>query len=179
MDKMFNPLCYKKPTPTDIINITQLDFLSRSLFREILAMCRTKPDMEVFWHGNKQFSVNLEKGQMILKIRNIADQLKISTDMINKRLKLLNEIYTEIYIQGMPYGSIITLKDYDALIKMNEIPVTKSATKQFRNNNEAFTSNKSVKTNKSDIYKENFSYQENPFERLTQQYNPTSSLVEN
>ena len=155
MDKLFNPHCFKKPIPTDIINIPQLDFLSRALIREILSMCRNEPDIEVFWHGNKRFAVSLNRGQMILKVRNIAECFGISSDMIKKRLKIINEIYTEMSFEGKPYGTIVTAKDYNSLIKMVDVSETKTKTKQYRNQNEASTSNKIVKTVETDdIYKE-------------------------
>jgi hypothetical protein len=155
MDRLFNPKCYKKPIPTDMINITQLDFLGRALIREIISMARTVPETEVFWHGNKMFSVDLDHGQMILRVSNIAESLGISSDKVKKRLEIINEIYIELEFQGEPFGTIITVKDYDSLIKMVDVSETKNKTKQYRNQNESSTSNKIDKTDKSDdIYKD-------------------------
>lgn len=153
--KLFNPNCFKKPIPTDMINISQLDFLSRALTREIISMARTVPEKEVFWHGNKMFSIDLDRGQMILRINNIAESLGISSDMVKKRLKTINEIYTEMEFEGKPFGTIVTVKDYDSLVKMVDISETKTKTKQYRNQNEPSTSNKTVKTVETDdIYKD-------------------------
>jgi len=155
MKKLFNPNCFKKPIPTDIINIPQLDFLSRALIREIISMARTVPETEVFWHGNKMFSVDLGHGQMILRVSNIAESLGISSDKVKKRLETINEIYTELEFQGEPFGTIVTVKDYDSLSKMIGVSETKTETKQYRTKNEPSTSNKTVKTDKSDdIYKD-------------------------
>lgn len=156
-NKLFNQKCFKKPIPTDIISIPQLDFLSRALIREIISMARNVPETEVFWHGNKMFSVDLDHGQMILRINNIAECLGISSDMIKKRLKIINEIYTELEFEGKPFGTIVTVKDYDSLIKMVDVSETKTKTKQYRNQNESSTSNKTVKTDKSDDIYKNYS----------------------
>ena len=177
MDKLFNPYCFKKPIPTDIINIPQLDFLSRALIREILSMCRNEPDIEVFWHGNKRFSVPLIRGQMILRNNNIAKEIKVSSDFVKKRLKILNEIYSEMEFEGKPFGTIVTVKDYDLLTKMSGVSETKNKMKQYRNQNESSTSNKTDKTVKTSIYK-NYSNKDEALERLTEFYNPNSSLNE-
>jgi hypothetical protein len=177
MIRVFNPYCYKKPTPTDVININRLDFLSRALFREILAMCRNEPELDVFISGNKQFSVNLERGQTILKVGKIAKELGISPDKINNRLKIINEIYTEIDIQGMPYGSIVTLKDYDSLIKMIGLPTTETSTNLIPSSYETVTSNKNVNTDKNvNIYKKNSSKEKQSLQALTEQFNPSFPL---
>lgn len=163
MDRLFNPYCFKKPIPTDMVNIQQLDFLSRSLIREILSMCRNDLSTEVFWHGNKRFSVPLDRGQMILRINDIAKGFRISSDMIKKRLRIINEIYTEMNFEGRPFGTIVTVKDYDLLTKMGNVSETKNKTKQYRNQNKAFTSNKTVKTVETDnIYKEYFDKKTKP-----------------
>ncbi|MDD4135847.1 MAG: hypothetical protein PHN66_02125 [Candidatus Shapirobacteria bacterium] len=170
MNKIFNPYCYKKPIPTDIIGIPQLDFLSRALIREIISMCRNEPNVEVFWHGNKQFSVNLERGQMILRIKNITKELHLSSNLIKKRLKMITEIYTEMKFEGKPFGTIVTVKDYDSLVKMVSISESKSEPKENRKQNECSTSNKTVETDKNNIYRKNFS--KDPYEKLTKLYNP-------
>ena len=140
-------------------------------------MARTVPEKEVFWHGNKMFSVDLDHGQMILRINDIAKELRVSSDMIKKRLKIINEIYTELEFEGRPFGTIVTVKDYDALTKMVNVAGMKTQTKQYRNKNEALTSNKTVKTVETNMY-ENYSNKDEALERLTEFYNPSSYLDE-
>jgi hypothetical protein len=173
INKLFNPNCFKKPIPTDIINIPQLDFLSRALIREIISMCRNEPDIEVFWHGNKKFSVLLNRGQMILRVSSITKELGISSDFIKKRLKIVNEIYTEMKFEGKPFGTIVTVKDYGSLIKMVNVSESKTKSEQKRSQNEALTSNKTDKTDKNNIYRKNLLI--DPYENLTKLYNPQPS----
>ena len=176
---MINPHCYKKPTPTDIISIPQFDFLSRSLFREVFSMCRNEPGTEMFWHGNKQFTIDLTRGQMILKIDKIARELGVSKTKISERLKTINKIYTEMIIEGRPFGCVVTLKDYDSLIKMESVSDSKSLSKQKRRYNESATSNKIVKTdNTVYINKKNSSNKVDPLERLIDRCTPSFSLGE-
>lgn len=179
MKKLFYPYCYKKPIPTDINSISQLDFLSRALLREMLSMCRNEPGTEVFIHGNKQFSIDLNRGQMILKIKKIANELGISSTKIRERLNIINKIYTDVIIEGRPFGSIITLKDYDSLIKMEVDPNSKNTSKQYRNNNESATNNKKDNTDKNNNkYSKNLS-EIIQLEKLTNKFNPSLSLEEN
>lgn len=175
---MFNPYCYKKPTPTDLINIPRLDFLSRSLFREIFSMCRNDPETTVFWHGNKQFTVDLNRGQMILRVDSIANELGVSQSKIRQRLKTINKIYTEMLVEGRPFGSVVTLKDYDTLIDMKSKTESENLSKKQRKYNESVTSNKTVNTdNTVNIYKKNSSKEKQSLQDLTEQFNPGFPLV--
>lgn len=176
---MMNPSCYKKPTPTDIIYVSELDFLSRALFREVFTMCRNESGTEVFWHGNKQFTVSLYRGQMILRVANIAKELGISKSKVSQRLNTINKVYTEMLIEGRPFGSVITLKDYDSLIEMKSKSEPDSQSKNQRKYAESATSNNSVKSDKTVyINKKNSSNKVDPLERLISKCTPTLSLQE-
>lgn len=108
---------WKQPIPTDIIN--RLDFISRHVFLEILLMVRNEPCTVTVQQKDKNYTVCLERGQCIFKIKTVANNLKISRKKVKSVLKMINEGYTELTTKGTPIGTIITLTQYDSLVSMN------------------------------------------------------------
>jgi hypothetical protein len=116
---------------------------------------------------------------MILRVSHIADELGMSKSKVRERLNTISKIYTEVLVEGRPFGSVVTLKDYDSLIEMKSKKESESPSKNQRKYNGSATSNKSGKSvNTVNIYKKNSSNIVDPLERLINNCTPSIILEE-
>jgi uncharacterized phage protein (TIGR02220 family) len=109
---------WKQPTPTDINFNRNLTFLERAIFREILSFCQNESYLCQFIQAGKRYAVQLERGQMILKVSEVARDLKIDPKRVRQSVTIISKWYSGLEIKAMPYGLIITVKDYDTLVEM-------------------------------------------------------------
>lgn len=142
---MINNKCWRTPTPTDIRQCDSIDILSRMLFLEIINGCQNQDYLSHFIHNEKHFSVELKRGQCILKVQQIAKKLKMGRKKVRKSLETVSKWYTPMDIKRKPYGLIITLLEYDELIQMDS-----TGTIQGQQRNSRGTPNKSIKSKKND-----------------------------
>jgi hypothetical protein len=145
---------WKQPIPTDIRQNTSIDILSRMLFYEILSGCQNSDYHIVYYHGNKRIDLELKRGQFLFVVTKYANELKIDRRIIEKCLKVINEWYTELLIERKAFGLVITIKDYDEIVKMqnemsNEMS-NESKSKVNRMQIESKSKNKSDKIVESD-----------------------------
>ena len=127
---------WKQPIPVSVHKNENVDMLSRMLFFEILTLCQNQPFHKVFYHGNKRIDITLSRGQCLFNIAKYERELKIPRSRIEKCLKVLNEWQIEMQIERKPFGAIITVLNYDKIVKM-----------QIEKQNETQIENKS-KTNR-------------------------------
>lgn len=109
---------WKQPVPTDINYDNNFNFLDRAIFREILCYCQNERYVSSFIHAKRNYEVELQQGQCILKVSKIANVLAIDPKRIRKSIEKLSKWYSELESRAMPYGLIITVKNYDKLICM-------------------------------------------------------------
>ncbi len=81
-------------------------------------MVRREPGIENFWHGDQSFSVSLERGQCIFKMRQIARETKVDRKRLKKSLNRVHGNYTPIEMEKKPYGLLLTFKDADKMLQM-------------------------------------------------------------
>lgn len=136
---------WKQPVPTDINDDPNLTFLDRALFREMLCMAQNKDTLLQFVHSERHYSVPLKRGQVILKVSKIAKQIGMDRKKVTKSIEIVSKWYTELDIKGMPFGLVITIKDYDNLTKMDN-GMDNDGTIEEQSKNNRRTSNKSVKS---------------------------------
>jgi len=139
---------WKQPTPTDIQYDNRFTALGRAIFREILALCQNSDTVINFIQGNKHYSVELKRGQCIFKVSKFAKELKIDRKLVSRNLENLSKWYSQMDIQGMPYGCIVTVSSYDSIVSMDSQKDNQWTMKGQSVDNER-TSNKSVKSVKS------------------------------
>lgn len=111
-------MSWKQPTPTDINGFDNLTFLERAMFREIIAYCRNESGLEQFTHAGKHYAVELKRGQCIIKVAKIAGDLKIDHKRVRRSIEIISKWYTELESKAMPFGLIVTVKDYNTLVRM-------------------------------------------------------------
>ena len=114
---MNNPNCWRVPIPTDILT-SGLDIFSQMLYIYILVKCTNKPYTYVWMHGNKRVSVKLDRGQCLLNVSEIERMLNLPQRTVKRCIKLINESTNELQIESKPYCTIVTVKNYDEVIKM-------------------------------------------------------------
>ena len=110
---------WKQPTPTDINFDSNFDALDRAVFREILSLCQNADYLSRFEHASRRYSIELKRGQCIFKVAQFAKEMKNDAKRVRKSIENLSKWYTEMESKAMPYGLIVTIKDYDELTKMD------------------------------------------------------------
>jgi len=115
---MFNN-SWKQPTPTDINFNESLTFLDRAIFREILSLCQNEKRLFNFVHNNRNYSVELKRGQCIFKVSKIAEDLEIDRKRVRRSIETISKWYSQMDSQAMPYGLVITVKDYNNIVGMD------------------------------------------------------------
>jgi hypothetical protein len=146
---MNNPNCWRVPTPTDINNIQEFTALERAIFREILALCQSKDTLIHFIHNDRHYQVELKRGQCIFRVSAFAKDLNLNRQKVRGSLSIISKWYSQLDIQGMPYGLVITVKNYDEIIKMNNQDNNQVTIKEQSSNNQG-TPNKNGKSVESD-----------------------------
>jgi hypothetical protein len=109
---------WKQPVPTDIRENKEIDTLSRLLFYEVITSCRNTDGIERIFHGNKVIYKDMKRGQCLLKIGEIAEDLKLPRKRIEKSLEIVSKSYNEMQLEPLPFGTIITVKNYDDVVNM-------------------------------------------------------------
>lgn len=109
---------WKQPTPTDINNNGNLTAVERSVFREILSLCQNKDYLAHFIHAERHYSVELKRGQCIFKVARFANDFEIDWKRIRRSVEIISKWYTRLESRAMPFGLIITVKDYDDIVGM-------------------------------------------------------------
>lgn len=145
---MNNNNCWRVPIPTDINNIQEFTALERAVFRELLSLCQNKDTILHFIHNSRHYQVELKRGQCIFRVSAFAKDLNLNRQKVRGSLSIISKWYSQLNIQGMPYGLVITVKDYDNIINMNNQENNQVTIKQQSSNNQG-TPNKSVKSVKS------------------------------
>jgi len=170
---MKNPNCWRQPTPTDLNNDENLTFLERSLFREILSLCQNKKKLLRFVHANRDYSIELNRGQCVLKVSKIAKELKIGRKKVRRSIEILQKWYNGMDIKAMPFGLIITVKGYDDIVKMDNGMDNKGTIKaQWRHNKGTTNKNvlESVKSVKDNTYISSSTHKKYTLEELAKIY---------
>ncbi len=147
MEKEYNG--WKVPTPVEINNEQSLTFLDRAVFREILSLCKNRDKLLRFMHNEKHCSIKLKKGQCIFKVSKVADELEIGRKRVRRSIDIISDWYSPMDSEATPFGLLLTLKDYDKIIKMdNEMDNDGTVKGQWRDSEG--TSTKSAKNEESE-----------------------------
>jgi len=167
--------CWKQPTPTDIRYNENIDVFTRSVFYEFWPMVRREPGIENFWHGNRYFSIELQAGQCIFKYTKFADEMKNSNERVKKSLEILSNYYTELEFEAKPFGLVITVKDWEELIKFEPELKSEAKVRQKRGKSEANTSKENVKSVEN---VKNNTYVSEVYEKYKQSINSSAKLTD-
>lgn len=110
---------WKQPVPTDINFKPEFTFLDRAIFREILCLCQREDTVLQFIHADRHYVYPIRRGQCILKISRIARELEIDHRRVRRSVEIISKWYSQLESKAMPFGLVVTVKDYDNLIKMD------------------------------------------------------------
>jgi len=108
---------WKQPTPTDIRSNESIDTLSRMLFLEILNGTQNKEYHKVYYHGNKRIDLTLKRGQYLFNVAKYQRDLGIPRKRITNSLATISKWYIELQLEAHPFGTVITIKNYDEVVK--------------------------------------------------------------
>lgn len=136
---------WKQPTPTDIHNDSNFNELDKMIFFYAWSMVRRERGLYEFWNGNRFFSVELDRGQCILKVSRIAEELEIDRKKVRKSVEKLQKWYTSVDIERKPYGLILTFKWVDKMLEMDSEMDIERTLSEHSTNIERTTSKKTVK----------------------------------
>lgn len=126
---------WKQPIPTDIQYDDRFTALERAILWEILCLCQRKDTTIQFQQAGKHYLVDLRRGQCIFKVASFAKDFGLDRKRVHRSLDFLSKQYSEMDIKGMPYGCIITVKNYDELTKMdNEMDSQRTMKGQSKDN---------------------------------------------
>ena len=140
---MIDERCWKAPTPTDL-NYSGLNFIQRSLFREILSRCRNKKHICRFNQSGRHYEIVLNRGECIIKAKNLADDIGINRKTVRKYLNIISNVYNQMDIEGIQgIGYRIRLNNYDEIINMDK-RLHKHGTSKGQARDKQGTSNKTV-----------------------------------
>lgn len=139
---------WKQVVPTDINDCENLTALERAIFFQIMTYTRHADGIEFFTHGGKHYEVFLKRGQSIFRKQSFADEIGINVRRITRGLDTLNKYYTKVETEAMPFGMIVTLKDFDELEKMKTEMETERKPSENRTETES-RANKNVKNEKN------------------------------
>ncbi len=129
-------MSWKVPTPTGINTNESLTALERAIYREILSLCRNEPGVYNFKMGGRFWSVSLQRGQCVFKKKQFADELGVSIGRITRGIAILNKTETPMETEARPFGMIVTMKEYDSIIKMETSTKTEAIYNENRSDNE-------------------------------------------
>jgi len=129
-------MSWKVPTPTGINTNESLTALERAIYREILSLCRNEPGVYNFKMGGRYWSVPLQRGQCVFKKKQFADELGVSIGRITRGIAILNKTETPMETEARPFGMIVTMKEYDSIIKMETPTKTEAIYNENRSDNE-------------------------------------------
>lgn len=145
---------WKQPTPTDIRYNENINEITRAVFYEFWSMVRREDGIVSFWHGNKFFTIELKRGQCIFKYTSWAKGMELDNRKVRKSLEILSKWYTELQIEARPFGLIITVKDYENLVKMQTETESKRKPNVNRTQIERNTSKENDKIEENEYTKE-------------------------
>lgn len=142
---------WKQPISTEIFERDEFDSFDRGVWFEIIGRCRNEDGaIKPFWHGNKKIRLVLKKGQMLFRVSQYAKEQQVDRKRVRKSIDLLSKWYHEMDSEAKPYGLIVSLKNYDDLIKMDNEKDNERTMKGQRKNNERTNNNKSDKNDKNE-----------------------------
>ena len=125
-----------------------------------------------FVHAEKYYSVEVKRGQCILKISKIAKELKIDHKRVRRSIEILSKWYSQLESKAMPFGLIVTVKNYDKLVKMengmeSERKVKGKSKESERRANKSYKRYKSIKR-KRYVHPKTFGLKEKDFREIAQ-----------
>ena len=107
--------CWKQPIPTDLDSVFGRDYVSRHIYIDCLLHARNEPGT-VSLNGEV---ILLQRGQSFITVSNLADSLNRNRKTIRSHIKLLNETYNRMDTTAHRYGFVVTIRNYDEVIKMD------------------------------------------------------------
>lgn len=142
---MINPNCWRQPIPTDFADSTEFSMLEKMIIAYLFLKAHREDRDYRFIHGNKTHVVKMKRGQVLFRVKRLAEEFDISHKKLKTILRFISASYTKLQIEGRPFGTVVTINNYDELVKMQIEGKTKAKRKQ----NESKPSKKKVKTNKN------------------------------
>jgi hypothetical protein len=148
---MENNNCWKQPIPTNLNNVFGEDQLCRLIYIELLLRARnTDTPTEI---GN--MIVFLKRGQAVCGEVELGRLFNRNRKTIKKALNVLNRIYNRTDNTTTTRGTIVTIRNYDEVVKMdnrtdNRTDSRGTAEGQPRDTNKSVKSVKSVKSDEGD-----------------------------
>ena len=142
-------MSWKQPIDTNIFKNENLDCIDHSVWFQIIGRCRNEDGLVRFTHAGRSYEVELKRGQCIFKVDKFAKCFGIDWKKVRRSVKILSKWYSEMESKAMPFGLIVTVKDYDNLVKMENGMENKGRIEGEKKENRR-RANKSVKSVESD-----------------------------
>ena len=108
----------KQPIPTTFLSNQSLDILDKMVFAYLWSMTRNEDWFVNFYHGNKYFSYELKRWQVILKVKAISDQVGVSYKRVKRSIEKIHKTENKMAIEKKSFWQVITWENYDERIKM-------------------------------------------------------------
>lgn len=115
---MINSNCRRQPTPTDILESDLFSEFDKLVFLYIWSRVRSKDWPIHFTQAGKNYSVDMKRGQVIVKVASLARLLNCDRKSIDKTLERLWKWYSGMESKGMPFWLLITWVSYDEIVNM-------------------------------------------------------------
>jgi len=147
--------------------------LEKMLIAYIILEVRREPTTIIHWHGNKKYTIDLDRGQCFLSMSEMARDLGSTTKKICKTLRYIEKKYGNMKCEGNAKGFIISVLEYNEVVKMEY----EGNTKEIRKKNEgnSLYNDKTVKTVKTVKTEERVS--ETKVSSATKKHTETKSIL--
>src|SRR3990167_4435013 len=111
---------WKQPINTYILSRQEFNAFDRAVWFEILMRCRNQNgELPPFYHGNKLINLYLRRGQMLFRVSQFSMEQGCGRRRVRKSIGRLQKWYNEMDIESKPFGLIISVKNYDEVVKMD------------------------------------------------------------
>ncbi len=136
-------MSWKQPVDTGILEWFENDYLCRDLFLLLFLRARNADMTVPEYYQRKPYL--LKKGQVIFGRNKYAKELRCSPSCTDRALKRLQIVTCKVTCIRSKDYTVVTILDYDSLIKMN-----KQKSKKRTSSEQAVNTNKSVESVESE-----------------------------
>ncbi len=109
---------WKQPLAVDLYKVLGRDLVLTMLMSEFVRRAKNSDEKE-FKRGDRTDLLFLRRGQCVVGEEELAQAFHRSRNFIRNRLENLAVLYNLIDIQKTPKGTVVTIKNYDAFIRMD------------------------------------------------------------
>lgn len=137
---------WKQPIDTDIYKWFGDDHLARDLFIHLLLKARNKDMLTPEYYKKKPFKLN--RGQVIFGRNEYSEKLRVSPMTAKHALDRLEKWYKKLASKSTSDFTVITILNFNDLVGLEQATI-QAVSKQLASDEQAISTNKSVKSDKN------------------------------